>query len=377
MKVLMYIDDLSIKGGGERIAMYFLKALLNNKMDTYILTLTNVNTFEEINEYYRENPEKFFKAWSIARWLYIIPKKIKLISIVLDFIFFIAIYLQLLLVNRKIKPDIYVVIVNTTCQNAPFLLHGRPVISWGLTPFKTKWPLIPHNVVLRKGLITKRLTLIVGSKRQKQVSDAEYKPYIRVITVGYDDKLFEYINGEKIEGRIVYVARISPEKRVNLAIEAARLLKDKYSKDFELVVVGYPQNIRYYKELKKMIVRYGLIENVKMVPRGSPEVIKQNLVRAEIFWNFSEGYGGVINYEAMACGCIPVLSNNFKDQVGSYGFTVNSIEKAAEVTAKILKMDKNSKRNHHLEYSKYVKTFSRTSFEKKFINLLHQVTERS
>jgi|GEM_PF-2967237 len=369
MRVLLYIDDLSIKGGGERIAMYFLKALLNNGIDTYFLTLTNVKTFEEINKYHREYPEKFFKAWPTARWIYVIPKKTRLISIALDFIFFITIYLQLFLINRKVKPDAYIVIVNTTCQNAPFLLHGKPVISWGLTPFRKKWPLVLQNVTLRKGLITKRLILVVGSKRQKQVSDAEYRPYIRVITVGYDDKLFKYSDEEKIKGRIVYIARISPEKRVDLAIETARFLKDRY-KDFELMIVGYPQSIKYYKKLSKMIAKYDLLENVKIIPQESPEVIKKNLAKAEIFWNFSDGYGGVVNYEALACGCIPVVLRNFKDQINKYGYVVDDIEEAVNATIKILKMEYSEKRKIALKCSKYAKKFSRSFFEKKFINLL-------
>ncbi len=369
MKVLVYIDDLSIKGGGERIAMYFLKALLNNKIDTYFLTLTSVNTFEEINEYYRKNPEKFFKAWPTARWLYVIPKKTRLISIALDFIFFITIYPQLFIINRKIKPDAYIVLVNATCQNAPFLLHRRPVISWGLTPFKKKWPLILHNVILRKGLITGRLTLIVGSKRQKEISDVEYRPYVRVITVGYDDKLFRYTGEKKIKGKVVYVARISPEKRIELAIKIARLLKNRHE-DFKLIIIGYLQNKNYYKKLRKIIREYGLMENVKIIPQESPEFIKQNLAEAEIFWNFSDGYGGVVNYEALACGCIPVVLWNFKDQIDSYGYIVDNIEEAVNATIRILKMKYSEKRKMALKHSRYAKKFSRSLFEKKFINLL-------
>ncbi len=376
MRVLVYIDDLSIKGGGERVAMYFLKALLRNGIDTYFLTLTEVNTFEEINAYYRKNPGKFFKGWTFSRLLYIIPKKTKIISIALDYIFLISTCLQLFLVNRKAKPDAYIVIVNTTCQNAPFILHGKPIISWGLTPFKKKWTLPLHNILLELGLRKGWLILVVGSKRQKQASDREYGIYAKVITVGYDDEWFKYCGGRKVRNKIVYIARISPEKRVELAIEAAKLLKEKYD-DFKLIIVGYPQNRRYYRRLKKLIAEYDLSNNVKLLPEDSPTVIRENLLEAEVFWNFSEGYGGVVNYEALACGCIPVFSRNFKDQIGGHGYVVNSVEEAVEATVKILEMDDEEKRKQALECSRYARKFSRSIFEKKFVNLIRLVVGRS
>ena len=224
---------------------------------------------------------------------------------------------------------------------------------------------------LKKGL----LTLVVGSKQQKQMSDREYKSYISVIPIGYDDILFNYSGEKKIRNRIAYVARISPEKRVDLAVEAARLLKERY-RDFQVVIIGDSQNRRYYEEIKKKITKYKLSSYVKMIPKSSPAIIKKNLLEAEVFWNFSEGYGGVVNCEALACGCIPVVFKNFKDQIGDNGYAVNNLEEAVEATIKILEMNEKDRRKLALKCSRYAKKYSRSIFEKKLIKLvLHKLQE--
>jgi len=367
-RVLIYIDDLSIKGGGERVAMYFLKVLLRNNIDTYFLTLTNVSTFEEINTYYRRNPKKFFKGNIFSYLLYSIPKKSRIMSIALDYIFLISTYLQLFFINYRVKPHVYIVIANTTCQNVPFILHGKHIISWGLTPFTKKWPLILHNILLKLSLRREKLILIVGSEYQKEKSDKEYRSYVRVIPVGYDDTLFKYCGEKKIEKKIAYVARISPEKRIDLAIEAAKLLKEK-DEGFKLVIVGCLQNKKYYEKIRYKIMKYGLSSHVELITEESPTMIRKNLLEAEVFWNFSEGYGGIVNYEALACGCIPVVLKNFGDMIGDYGYTVNDIREAVDATLKILRMEREKKREMALKCSRYAMNFSESIFEKKFMNL--------
>ncbi|OYT29176.1 MAG: hypothetical protein B6U95_02730 [Thermofilum sp. ex4484_82] len=374
-RVLVYIDDLFTKGGGERVAMYFLKSLLEKRIDVYFLALTDVNTFEEINNYYQKNREKFVKGWLFSRLLYVIPKKNKIISMALDYLFLFSMYIHLFFINRKIRPDMFIVIANTIYQNVPFIFHKKRIFSWGLTPFTKKWVLFFHNIILRLGLKKGLLTLVVGSKQQKQMSDREYKSYISVIPIGYDDILFNYSGEKKIRNRIAYVARISPEKRVDLAVEAARLLKERY-RDFQVVIIGDSQNRRYYEEIKKKITKYKLSSYVKMIPKSSPAIIKKNLLEAEVFWNFSEGYGGVVNCEALACGCIPVVFKNFKDQIGDNGYAVNNLEEAVEATIKILEMNEKDRRKLALKCSRYAKKYSRSIFEKKLIKLvLHKLQE--
>jgi len=137
------------------------------------------------------------------------------------------------------------------------------------------------------------------------------------------------------------------------------------------------QNIKYYKNIKKKIEEYKLSKYVKIIPHYSPYAIKENLLKATVFWNFSEGYGGVVNYEALACGCIPVVFSNFKDQIGGCGCAVNNLEEAVEATIKILEMSKKDKRKLAFKCSEYAKKYSRSIFEKKFIKLMLYKLQRS
>ncbi len=336
-KALVFIDDLSIRGGGEKVATHILDALTREGYEVYFLTLTEVDTFEEINEYYMKYPERFIKAGFLPSLQYIRAGKSKLVNIVLDHIFLCSILVKMANLYRKLRPNLIVVLANTSAQIAPFLLWRIPVLAWGLTPFIEKRALKIHNIIIYRSLVSGKLHLVLGSEKQKNFSTEKYQQYIKVLNVGFDRNVFYYMPQRKNRGSIVYVARISPEKRIELALEAAQYLKS-ISTSFKLTIVGGPQKEDYYRKLIAIIDENSLRGNVEIVAEDDQLTIRKYLQEAEILWNFSEGYGGIVNFEAMACGCIPIVTENFSDQVGECGYVVKNSMEAAKVTASVVNL---------------------------------------
>lgn len=108
------------------------------------------------------------------------------------------------------------------------------------------------------------------------------------------------------ELKIVFLSRISPEKNLKYAIEIIKQLKGKVCFD----IYGMLEDKDYYTACMKAAET--LPSNVSCVYKGQvrPDEVLETFSRYHVFLfpTRGENYGHVI-YEAMAGGCIPVISN--------------------------------------------------------------------
>jgi len=116
---------------------------------------------------------------------------------------------------------------------------------------------------------------------------------------------------EKLKNSILFLGRISPSKNVDIFVEALGLLK-KQSIDFSADIYGdaLPEDVSYLEKIKSRARELGLESILKFhsgVPNHqTPEIYNPH----EIFVNLSSSgmYDKTI-FEAMACGCLILASN--------------------------------------------------------------------
>lgn len=113
--------------------------------------------------------------------------------------------------------------------------------------------------------------------------------------------------GERKIPYILWAARMIDWKHPELAIEAARYLKERRH-DFHMDIIGDGELRR---ETEELLERYELKEKVSLLGYQTPEEIRRYMEKADIFLFTSdrqEGWGAVAN-EAMNSGCALVADH--------------------------------------------------------------------
>jgi glycosyltransferase involved in cell wall biosynthesis len=135
----------------------------------------------------------------------------------------------------------------------------------------------------------------------------------RVMPAGIDTEIFrKNSNEEKAKRSILYLGRISPIKRIEYLIEAARIL-DKKQAEFVLHITGSPMiddDVEYEGRLKEAACDLAKKGKVKFFPKvrnsETPKIYNQN----EIFVNLTPtGSFDKTVLEAMACETLTLVSN--------------------------------------------------------------------
>ena len=112
---------------------------------------------------------------------------------------------------------------------------------------------------------------------------------------------------------ICYVGRIQAVKNVLIGIETYNILCKKYHNIHYTIIGGGRKNDDYEERVIKAINESPHKKNITKLPSSSHAVIKEILKSQHIYLFPSnesvEGHSNALN-EAMAWGCVPVISNN-------------------------------------------------------------------
>ena len=106
---------------------------------------------------------------------------------------------------------------------------------------------------------------------------------------------------------ILWAGRLIPLKHPEAAVHLAAALKEK-GYGFRLSIIG---NGELEGQLRSLIQRKGLENEVAMLGAMTPEQVRRHMERADIFLftsDFNEGWGAVLN-ESMNSGCAVVASH--------------------------------------------------------------------
>jgi glycosyltransferase involved in cell wall biosynthesis len=192
--------------------------------------------------------------------------------------------------------------------------------------------LLPFMIFSRKQKI-----ILAGPSRQMAPALKHILPRLQFVELppALDESFFNLPVCKKDPKAICAVGRIYSEKRFELAIQAARLLSES-EVNFNMVIIGDVEDQAYLSRLNQMIRRYSLTDKITILTNGDPKKIKNIYCRSTIFWNFSKGFGGIVNYEALAAGCLPIVTPNLGESVGPYGFICKTPQEFASITKTLL-----------------------------------------
>ncbi len=126
---------------------------------------------------------------------------------------------------------------------------------------------------------------------------------IRVFPLGVDCTIFKPIVKNTDSQKLLYVGRIVELKRIHLAIETVKLLKDNGYINAHLKIIGPTSSEEYYKKLKTVIAEMQLENNVTFLGHKEHNELPKYFQEADIFTLPSDKETfGMVMIEAMACG---------------------------------------------------------------------------
>ena len=168
--------------------------------------------------------------------------------------------------------------------------------------------------------------------------DRSYKWGYFSETVKYD---INTLIKNKKPNSLIWVGRIIKWKHPEYAVEVARRLKTE-GYDFNLNIIG---NGQMENELKSLINKYNLDENVHMLGSMNPNDVRKHMEDSKIYLFTSdrgEGWGVVLN-EAMNSGCACVSSYEagatpflIKDNINGLVYYNNNIDELYKKTKYLL-----------------------------------------
>jgi len=153
-----------------------------------------------------------------------------------------------------------------------------------------------------------------------------------------------------VKNYILVVARLDPEKGVDIALKAFPKVIEKYP-EFNLVIVG---DGKLKKELKKLAAKLGIINRVHFLGWVLPNDVPSIYRKAKIIWITSKPLGNIqeplpiVALESLASGK-PIISSNTGGLAevfckgGGILIPSNNPELLSEATLKILNDDKLAK----------------------------------
>jgi glycosyltransferase involved in cell wall biosynthesis len=137
----------------------------------------------------------------------------------------------------------------------------------------------------------------------------ESKTWCRV-SWGVDTELF-HSAGALPQGKLLYVGQVSPHKGVHLAIEAMGMLKAKHPDlSCQLTIAGRRASAGYESELKELVARYDLKDNLSftgfVAREDLPELYRKHAIL--LFPSIWEEPMGISVLEALASGLAVISS---------------------------------------------------------------------
>ncbi len=256
-------------------------------------------------------------------------------------------FLSIFKVIKRSKPDVIVCF---------YVLHAYPlvllkkILKFSLCVVATGSDVhVENNLVQRfvKKFIYRDCELIFArSSKLKEEIEKESDSRVMILPFGADVSFFRPLNsrtdlrrkwGVKPRSRVILtVCRLDKNKGVDVLIKSLRILN---SNDVNLFIVGEGLERNALRELS---VALGIRKNVTFLGFRKKEELLELYNLADLFAlaSYSEGMPRVL-IEAMACGCIPIVTNVGDATAvvvdGFNGFIVNpgDYEKIAERTKEI------------------------------------------
>lgn len=334
MKIVFFTTNLFGKDGWSRYSLELLREFKKNGGEAICL-VNQVNEKEDIQQFpllrpplkYYTNPLRLFFDFQKIRNLVKRERPIIVHFLVEHY----ALFLPLIYFPQ-----------NRYCLT----IHGTyalaPLKNWK-TSFLAKFYYKKIHKIISVSNYTKEQLLRIFPKMRTKVE---------VIHNGInlsDSRLSFPKNQRKV---IVFIGAVKERKGLKESLEALKIYRDYYAKDFVFYIIGSYKRDLYFKELEKLIKHYHLEDNVQFLGEIDEATKIEYLKKADLFLMLSkidrdhfEGFG-LVYLEANKYG-VPVIGPNqagpreaIKD--GFSGYSVD-VSKPVEIAKKIdLILNKNA-----------------------------------
>jgi glycosyltransferase involved in cell wall biosynthesis len=182
---------------------------------------------------------------------------------------------------------------------------------------------------------------------------------------------------EKDLNSILVISRISPDKKIENAIEIGKSLKEKENIGrYKMTIVGgiLPDNQNYLENLNNLINMYDLKNNIKIKPNVTFDNLQKLVHQSNVYIHPTpdEPFGMSI-VEAMSAGLIPITPNRGGDaEFVPLKYQYQSIEHATEIIANILKNNRNKKdlEEERRNISDSTNKFDKQKYNEEFENVI-------
>ena len=138
---------------------------------------------------------------------------------------------------------------------------------------------------------------------------------VMIIGQGIDTRLFRPDGETRSNDTLLCAGRISPVKNVHILVEVIDdLVRNREFGSVRLIIAGGPLDLqrdrKYLEIIKKKIRERGLGDHIVFLGKLDRDTLIKWYRRAVILLNLSDtGSLDKVLLEAMACGCIPISSN--------------------------------------------------------------------
>ena len=182
---------------------------------------------------------------------------------------------------------------------------------------------------------------------------------------------------EKDPNSILVISRLSPDKKIENAIEIGKSLKEKENiRCYKMTIVGgiLPDNQNYLENLNNLIDMYDLKNNIKIKPNVTFDNLQKLVHQSNVYIHPTpdEPFGMSI-VEAMSAGLIPITPNRGGDaEFVPLKYQYQSIEHATEIIANILKNNRNKKdlEEERRNISDSTNKFDKQKYNEEFENVI-------
>jgi glycosyltransferase involved in cell wall biosynthesis len=136
---------------------------------------------------------------------------------------------------------------------------------------------------------------------------------VSILPIFYDFNILDqpYVIRNKFNGiKILFVGRISPNKKQEDLIRFAEIYRKYYRKDFQIQIVGYssPASKKYFEELERMVRFWELDDHIHFSGYVTQSELNGYYKEADVFLSMSEHEGFCVPLLEAMHSNIPILA---------------------------------------------------------------------
>jgi glycosyltransferase involved in cell wall biosynthesis len=369
LKANFIYSDLNPCGGGERLTLVTMQAILEIGIDIELTTLEMPDITKIENSFGKDLASVINKI-----------KKIHILKHILD---------EQSICN--ILKNKYDIIINTHGDIDPFYdksFSKNNAITYCHYP-STKYFIESENIeYLEKHIKIARETSLshnFASINSQNIVEFDKKKYLKWLKDRYDKMMCNSIiltnslllsapsyTNDKRDDFILIISRIEPSKRIENAIELAKLLKEKGIGKGQIIVGSLEHRYNdYYIRLKKMILDFNLTDYVTLEINASLKTLLSLIKKSKVYFHPRSGeHFGMSIVEAMSAGLIPVVpGNGGQTEFVPLKYQYHTLEQAAQIISIAFKASDSER----LMISNSVKKFSTLNYKRSFQQIVNEL----